>query len=190
MGISLPEFCLRRPLSPCATSKRRRKCTLFVGHPEVLPTYLQQGVNVLSNDLTLQCFLGLVDARAREQVACSSSTKHSSVPSAMRTLTRFSSKQGATSSRFYKHSLERRSSDCTVRLALPSDGEGRTWNGFGTDPRQRAFTHARVRNRHRQPCPRYGTTIRRGRQRGFETFFCQQAARTLVLDWNITIHTH
>jgi formamidopyrimidine-DNA glycosylase len=46
--------------------------------------------------------------------------------------------------------------------------------------------HMLVRNRHGEPCPRCGTTIRREGVRGYDVFFCpscQPPTRTLFLDW-------
>jgi formamidopyrimidine-DNA glycosylase len=47
--------------------------------------------------------------------------------------------------------------------------------------------HLKVRNRHGQPCPRCGTTIRREGVRGYDVFFCpacQPPTRSLFVDWN------
>ena len=47
--------------------------------------------------------------------------------------------------------------------------------------------HMRVRNRHGQPCPRCGATIRREGVRGYDVFFCprcQPATRRHFIDWN------
>ncbi|MER3522752.1 MAG: hypothetical protein C4326_01450 [Ignavibacteria bacterium] len=49
----------------------------------------------------------------------------------------------------------------------------------------KVHSHMRVRNRHRQPCPRCGTTIRHEGVRGYDTFFClqcQPSTRKLFLD--------
>jgi formamidopyrimidine-DNA glycosylase len=46
--------------------------------------------------------------------------------------------------------------------------------------------HLKVRNRHGEPCPRCGTTIRREGVRGYDVFFCplcQPATRNLFVDW-------
>lgn len=47
--------------------------------------------------------------------------------------------------------------------------------------------HVRVRNRHGEPCPRCGSTIRREGVRGHDVYFCptcQPASRKLFIDWN------
>lgn len=47
--------------------------------------------------------------------------------------------------------------------------------------------HMKVRNRHGEPCPRCGTTIRREGVRGYDVFFCpncQPASRRLFIDWS------
>lgn len=47
-----------------------------------------------------------------------------------------------------------------------------------------------VRNRHKQPCPRCGTTIRRAGVRGHDAFFCPrcqpETRRTSIVDWRRT----
>ncbi len=47
--------------------------------------------------------------------------------------------------------------------------------------------HMKVRNRHGQPCPRCGATIRREGVRGYDVFFCpkcQPATRKQFIDWS------
>jgi formamidopyrimidine-DNA glycosylase len=46
--------------------------------------------------------------------------------------------------------------------------------------------HLRVRNRHGEPCPRCGTTIRREGVRGYDVFYCpscQPPTRRHFIDW-------
>ncbi len=152
----------------------------------VIPRYTSQGVPVLSPALTEDRFRELVRRHGRKQVRVflNDQTILSAIGNAYADEILFEA-------RIHPKTFVGRLTDDEVVRLHHAVGDILRW---GLEEVERAAQpvhvkvrgHLRVRNRHGEPCPRCGTTIRREGVRGYDVFYCpacQPPTRRHFLDW-------
>lgn len=160
----------------------------FVAHGDFsqVPGYATQGVDILSTGFTAAEFERLVQRHSRKQVRVfiNDHTILSSIGNAYADEILFEAG-------IHPKTIIARLSLEDARRLFDAIGTVMRW---GAEEVRRAAQpihvkvrdHMRVRNRHGEPCPRCGTTIRREGVRGHDVFFCptcQPATRSLFIDW-------
>jgi len=156
------------------------------GEYGTIPKYEQQGIDILSKELTLEQFIALATRHRRKQVRAF--VNNHAILSAI----------GNAYSDEILFEAHIHPKTFVGRLTTGDLGtlfhSIRTVIRRGIEEVQKAGQpihvkvrdHMRVRNRKGEPCPRCGTTIRREGVRGHDVFFCpscQPATRKHFLDW-------
>jgi formamidopyrimidine-DNA glycosylase len=159
------------------------------GEYDAIPKFRTQGIPVLSPEFTREKFRGLAAGHRRKQVRVflNDQTILSAIGNAYADEILFEA--GLHPKTF----LARLSAPELDRLH-EAIGTVLTWGCRAVEQAARPIhikvrDHMRVRNRHGEPCPRCGTTIRREGVRGYDVFYCpscQPPSRTLFLDWRNT----
>jgi formamidopyrimidine-DNA glycosylase len=155
------------------------------GDYQPIPKYLQQGVDILSPEFTLDYFRELIKShRTQVRVFLMNQTALSAIGNAYADEILFDARlhpktfcQQLTPeevARLY-HSII-----VVIRWGIAEVEKA------GQPIEVKVRDHVKVRNRKDQPCPRCGTTIRRVGVLGHDAFFCpncQPAARQQFIDW-------
>jgi formamidopyrimidine-DNA glycosylase len=185
-------LCLRLPLDDgtalnlCDREDMAKMYLVPRGSRGAVPAYATQGIDVLSSAFTADAFAELARAHGRKQVRSFINDHRllSSIGNAYADEILFEAK-------LHPKTFVAR---LTPEQVAALHGAIRSVLAWGAECVRAAAEpinvkvrgHLRVRNRHGQPCPRCGTTIRREGVRGYDVFFCpscQPAARRLFIDW-------
>jgi formamidopyrimidine-DNA glycosylase len=188
----LPHLCVSLALddgSSLHIGDERLMAKLYVvphGRYEQIPRFLTQGVDVLSPGFTPALFRDLVRRHGRKQVRVllNDQTILSAIGNAYADEILFEA-------RIHPKTFAGR---CTAQevdrlhaaiVAVLRRGINAVRNA-GEPIEVKVRAHMRVRNRHGDPCPACGTTIRREGVRGHDVYFCpvcQPPSRKLFIDW-------
>ncbi|MFQ5638457.1 MAG: Fpg/Nei family DNA glycosylase [bacterium] len=151
-----------------------------------IPRYVQQGVDILSDEFTLTRFQELiVKQRKQVRVFVMDQTVLSAIGNAYADEILF---KAHLHPKTFCYQL---SPGDVERLYESIKGVMR-WGVKQVEKAQQPIEikvrdHMKVRNRKDQPCPRCGSTIRRAGVLGFDTFFCprcQPAVRKQFIEWS------
>ncbi|RMF62164.1 MAG: DNA-formamidopyrimidine glycosylase [Calditrichaeota bacterium] len=151
-----------------------------------IPKFLQQGVDILSDAFTLECFRSLLKGQRKQvRVFLMDQTKLSAVGNAYADEILFDA--GIHPKTFcYQltaNEVERLYKSIRKVMQWGIEQVARAAQPIEVKVRD----HMKVRNRKDQPCPVCHTTIRRAGVLGYDAFFCpkcQPAKRELFIDWS------
>ncbi len=151
-----------------------------------IPRYLQQGINILSKEFTLERFQKLI-AKQRKQVRVfiMDQTRLSAIGNAYADEILF---DAGLHPKTFCNQLSEEEIDAlfeSIRRVIKWGIEQVEKAAKPIDMKVR--DHVKVRNRKDQPCPKCNTTIRRAGVLGHDTFFCpdcQPAKRAQFITWN------
>lgn len=156
------------------------------GDHEKIPRFREQGANILSQDFSRELFSSLLKKHSRKQVRVfiNDQTILSAIGNAYADEILFEA-------RIHPKTFVARLTPEERTALYNSISSVLTWAATEVDRagqliQKKVRDHLRVRNRHGQPCPRCGTTIRREGVRGHDVFFCpscQPPSRRLFIDW-------
>jgi formamidopyrimidine-DNA glycosylase len=171
-------------------SDRKRMAKVYIvprGAYRSIPRYENQGIDILSPDFTEDAFRKLAGIHTRKQV---------------RVFLNDHSILSAIGNAYADEILfDAGIHPKTLVAKLPQDDIAKLhasilrvmhWGIAQVEKAQQPIhikvrDHMKVRNRHRKPCQRCGTTIRREGVRGYDVFFCpscQPATRRHFIPWN------
>ena len=151
-----------------------------------IPRFLQQGVNILSKDFTMDVFYGLIKKRRNQvRVFLMDQTVLSAIGNAYADEILFDAGIHPKTYCYQLNSSEVEHLYSSIRRVI-------AWGIAEVEKanqpiEKKVRDHVKVRNRKDQPCPRCGATIRRAGVLGHDTFFCpkcQPAARKQFIDWS------
>lgn len=151
-----------------------------------IPRYLEQGVNILSPDFTLERLQKLIKGQRKQvRVFLMDQTLLSAIGNAYADEILF---DAGVHPKTFCHQLDAGE----VERLYSSIATVMQWGiaevkKAGQPIEVKVRDHVKVRNRKGQPCPRCTTTIRREGVLGVDTFFCptcQPAKRTLFIEWS------
>ncbi len=156
------------------------------GDYSAVPRFSNQGIDILSPGFTRARFGELLAAHSRKQVRVfiNDHTILSAIGNAYADEILF---EARIHPKTFTGKLSPEEQD-RLHTAIPSVmqwGHQHVLNA-GQPIHKKVRDHMRVRNRHGEPCPRCGTTIRREGVRGYDVYFCpkcQPAGRKLFIDW-------
>lgn len=151
-----------------------------------IPGYLDQGVDITSNEFTMELFKGLI-AQARRQVRVFLMDQ-----AILSALGNAYSDEILLEAGIHPKTL---CSQLTAEEVEKLYSSVRSVVSWGIEEVEKAAKpievkvrdHMRIRNRKGEPCLRCGTTIRRAQVYGYDTFFCprcQPAKRKQLISWN------
>jgi formamidopyrimidine-DNA glycosylase len=176
-------------LAVCDDQKGAKVYVVAHGEYAAIPRYSTQGVAVLAPDFTPGRFSELAAQHRRKQVRVflNDQTILSAIGNAYADEILFEARIHP------KTFVARLSADDLARLHT-AIGTVLAWGAREVEAAAspvhvKVRTHMRVRNRHGEPCPRCGTTIRREGVHGYDVFYCpacQPASREHFLDWRKT----
>jgi formamidopyrimidine-DNA glycosylase len=151
-----------------------------------IPRYEQQGIDIMSAAFTTEAFLGIASRNTRKQVRAvlTDQTLLSSIGNAYADEILFDARIHPKTFIARLTSDQLRSLHASIRRVM--EDAASIVESAGQPIYVKVRDHVRVRNRHGEPCPRCGTTIRREGVRGYDVFFCpscQPATRNLFVDW-------
>ncbi len=152
-----------------------------------VPKYESQGIDILSGDFTLERFRELASQNGRRQVRVfiNDHTVLSAIGNAYADEILFEA-------RIHPKTFVSKLDRAQVSALYEAIRSVMQWGiaaveRAGKPIQVKVRDHMRVRNRHGEPCPRCGATIRREGVRGYDVFFCphcQPPSRRLFIDWN------
>jgi len=151
-----------------------------------IPRFLQQGVNILSKDFTVDVFRDLIKKRRNQvRVFLMDQTGLSAIGNAYADEILFDAG-------IHPKTLCYQLNASDVEELYNSIKKVIAWGIAEVEKANQSIEkkvrdHVKVRNRKDQPCPRCGTTIRRAGVLGHDTFFCPQcqpAAMKQFIDWS------
>ncbi|MCH8954101.1 DNA-formamidopyrimidine glycosylase [candidate division KSB1 bacterium] len=151
-----------------------------------IPRYLQQGINILSKEFTLEKFQNLI-AKQRKQVRVflMDQTRLSAIGNAYADEILF---DAGLHPKTFCNQLTAAEVDTLYDSILRVIKWGIEQVEKAAKPIEiKVRDHVKVRNRKDQPCPKCNTTIRRAGVLGHDTFFCpdcQPAKRAQFITWN------
>jgi formamidopyrimidine-DNA glycosylase len=174
-------------LNVCDEKKMAKVYLVRRGDYGAIPKYSDQGIDILSEEFTLERFLHVAAGNTRRQVRAfiNDHTALSAIGNAYADEILFEA-------RIHPKTFVARLSNDELTVLYASIRSVMEW---GIRKVQEAHQpihvkvrdHMRVRNRKGGPCPRCGTTIRREGVRGYDVYFCptcQPASRRLFIDWS------
>jgi len=155
------------------------------GSYEAIPGYLQQGIDILSPEFTLEAFESAIEGRRHQaRVFIMDQSALSAIGNAYADEILFSAGIHPKTSCISLDGGKRRKLYESIRETI-SWGISEVENaGQPIDVKVR--DHVRVRNRKGEPCPVCGTTIRRVGVLGYDSFYCphcQPATRKQSIPW-------
>jgi formamidopyrimidine-DNA glycosylase len=159
------------------------------GDYAAVPAFTTQGIDVLSDVLTPEFFAALAKKNSRKQVRVfiNDHTQLSSIGNAYADEILFEA-------RLHPKTIVAKLTGAEIValhgaiLSVLRDGIRKVAEA-GEPIQVKVRDHLKVRNRHGEPCPRCGTTIRRAGVRGHDVFFCpkcQPATRKGFVNWDRT----
>jgi formamidopyrimidine-DNA glycosylase len=155
------------------------------GEYEKIPRYLQQGLNILSPEFTLEKFRELIKSgRQQVRVFLMDQTALSAIGNAYADEILFDAKLHPKTFCYQLNPED-------VERLYESILNVVRWGIAEVEKAQKAIEvkvrdHLKVRNRKNRSCPRCGTTIRAAGVRGYDAFFCPQcqpATRKHFIEW-------
>ena len=159
------------------------------GSYAIIPQYEHQGMDILSEEFTLERFSALATKHSRKQVRTfiNDHTILSAIGNAYADEILFDAK-------IHPKTFVTRLSPAEIETLYSSILSVIAWGTREVEKAQQPIhvkvrDHLKVRNRRGQPCPRCATTIRREGVRGYDVFFCpncQPASRKLFIQWRQT----
>jgi formamidopyrimidine-DNA glycosylase len=173
-------------LNICDDQKMAKVYAVRRGHYAVIPSFDQQGVDILSPEFTLELFRRLAARHSRKQVRVF--VHDHSILSAIGNAY---ADEILFDARIHPKTFIHRLSPQEIEALYSSIRSVIAWGIRTVEAQNRPIhvkvrDHVKVRGRKGQPCPRCGTTIRREGVRGHDVFFCpdcQPATRRLFVDW-------
>ncbi len=151
-----------------------------------IPGYLDQGVDITSDEFTLELFNGLI-AQSRRQVRVFLMDQ-----SVLSALGNAYSDEILLEAGMHPKTLCSQLGAEEVEKLYSSVRRVVSWGIEEVEKAAKPIEvkvrdHMRIRNRKGEPCPRCGTTIRRAQVDGYDTFYCprcQPAKRKQLITWN------
>ncbi len=158
---------------------------IHAGDYQQIPKYLQQGVDILSPEFTLERFRDLIKShRTQVRVFLMNQTALSAIGNAYADEILFDARLHPKTfcPQLTPHEVERLYHSIIAVMR---------WGIAEVEKAQQPIEvkvrdHVKVRNRKDQPCPRCGTIIRRVGVLGYDAFFCptcQPPARQQFIEW-------
>ncbi|MFQ5707638.1 MAG: Fpg/Nei family DNA glycosylase [bacterium] len=155
------------------------------GDYERIPKFLQQGLDILSDDFTLKAFAQRIHKRRHQvRVFLMDQTVLSAIGNAYADEILFHA-------RIHPKTTCNQLNTTEIERLFSSTRQVMQWGIQEVEKAQQPIEvkvrgHLKVRNRANQPCPECGTTIRRTGVLGHDSFFCpacQPARRRQFIDW-------
>jgi formamidopyrimidine-DNA glycosylase len=173
-------------LNICDEKKMAKVYLVRTDTIDAVPSYADQGIDILSESFTIEEFRKLAARNSRRQVRVfiNDHSALSSIGNAYADEILFDARIHPKTllARLTAHDLDRLHSSITSVMQRGIEEVRRA----GRPIQEKVRDHMNVRNRHGEPCPNCGTTIRREGVRGYDVFFCpkcQPATRKLFIDW-------
>lgn len=151
-----------------------------------IPKYMQQGVDIMGSEFTVQVLKDLAAKHSRKQVRVfiNDHTILSSIGNAYADEILFDAK-------IHPKTFVARLTEKEIEQLYHSIISMMKWGIEKVEAAAKPIhvkvrEHMKVRNKKGEPCPRCRATIRRESVRGFDVFFCpkcQPATRSLFIDW-------
>jgi len=151
-----------------------------------IPKYVEQGVDILSDEFTFECFRSLAVRHGRKQVRTfiNDQTILSAIGNAYADEILFDAG-------IHPKTFVRSLSPESLGKLYSSIGQVIRWGSesvraAGEPIHKKVRSHMKIRNRKGEPCPRCSATIRREGVRGYDVFFCpscQPATRKHFINW-------
>ncbi|MBM2840432.1 MAG: DNA-formamidopyrimidine glycosylase [Bacteroidetes bacterium] len=176
-------------LNLCDEDKMAKLYVVRHGDYTSIPKYKEQGIDILSEQFTLEVFSTLARLNSRRQVRVfiNDHTTLSSIGNAYADEILFNARIHPKT--FVNKITEKQFHQLFSSIRSVMEWGRREVEKAGKPIHVKVREHMKVRNRKGEPCPRCSTTIRREGVRGYDVFFCptcQPASRRLFIDWNKT----
>lgn len=173
-------------LNVCDEQLMAKLYLVKAGEYSAIPTYLTQGIDILSPDFTLDVFRNLATQHRRKQVRVfiNDHTILSSIGNAYADEILFDAHIHPKTfvGKLTPDELQKLHSS----ILSVMDWGIKNVSEAGKPIQTKVREHMKVRHRHGKACPQCGTTIRREGVRGHDVFFCptcQPVSRTLFINW-------
>lgn len=176
-------------LNICDDQKMAKVYVVRTGDYGKVPKYVQQGIDVLSREFSINRFLELAEKHRRKQVRVfiNDQTILSAIGNAYADEILF---EARIHPKTFVARLSREQLEALYGAIRSVIVGGINEVEKAQQPIQKKVReHMKVRNRKGERCPRCGSTIRREGVRGYDVFFCptcQPPSRKLFIDWRKT----
>jgi formamidopyrimidine-DNA glycosylase len=176
----------RSRLNICDEQQMAKVYVVRAGEYTVVPKYLSQGIDILSEKFTLEKFKAVATTHRRKQVRVflNDQTALSAIGNAYADEVLF---EAGIHPKTFVNTLTEADIARLYRSIITTMEWGIEQVRAAAQPiHVKVRDHMRIRNRKGEPCPRCGTTIRREGVRGYDVFFCPQcqpASRAHFIDW-------